>query len=79
MAKTPKPVFNVKAGGKHGECLAGPALCCVPAITRSDALTQSSCHPYKGIQTLSLLLSFTLFFLFYFFLFPLPLCYALVF
>lgn len=47
--------------------LSGPALCCVPAITRSDALTQSSCHHYKGTQTPSLLLSFTFAFFFFFF------------
>lgn len=39
--------------------LVEPALCCVPEITHSDGLTQSSCHPCKGTQTLSLLLSFT--------------------
>lgn len=27
-----------------------PALCCVPAITRSDALTQSSCHLCMGTR-----------------------------
>lgn len=58
-----------------GRMLSGPVLCCVPVITRSDALTQSSCHPCKGIQTLSLLLSFTFSF---FSFFPLPLlCNAL--
>lgn len=38
--------------------LVEPALCCVPEITCSDNLTQSSCHPCKGTQTPSLLLSF---------------------
>lgn len=35
-----------------GRALGAPALCCAAAITRSDALTQSSCHPCTGAHRL---------------------------
>lgn len=48
MAVTPKARLLSERRWLAGRKLGAPALCCAAAITRSDALTQSSCHPCTG-------------------------------